>query len=265
MKIKEQFIVKLAGLLNINLLGTAYRTRGIGLPNDFDKNGELFFLKNILPGLLTDKTELIFFDVGQNKGDYTQALLKLFPDAVIHGFEPNHFLSATLNDRFKNNPKVMLNNFGFGTKKETLSLFTPKDNISTGHGSIFKSVLSDLHQYSELEEIEISLDTIFSYCKEQGITHIDFLKIDVEGNELSVLKGAKDLMNNIGVIQFEFNEMNIVSRTFLKDFYELMPDFKFYRLLPKGLLPMGKYSSKYETFIIHNIIAINTSFQTQLN
>jgi FkbM family methyltransferase len=256
MNIKEQFIVKLAGLLNINLLGTAYRTRGIGLPNDFNKNGELFFLKNLLPGILTDKTDLIFFDVGQNKGDYTQALLKLFPDAVIHGFEPNHFLNVTLDDRFKNNPKVRLNNFGFGTKKETLSLFIPKDNISTGHGSIFKSVLTDLHQNAELAEIEISLDTITSYCDEHKITHIDFLKIDVEGNELSVLKGAGGYLSQINVIQFEFNEMNIVSRSFLKDFYELMPDFNFYRLLPNGLFPLGDYSSKYESFIIQNVIAI---------
>ena len=259
MKIRERFIVKLAGLLNINLLGTAYRTRGIGLPNDFDKNGELFFLKNILPGLLSSKTELIFFDVGQNKGDYTQTLLKLFPDATIHGFEPNHFLCETLIDRFRNIPNVRLNNFGFGTKKETIPLFITRDNKKTGHGSVFKSVMTDLHQNTDPEEIEIAMDTIFNYCKQHDIPSIDFLKIDVEGNELNVLKGAGDFLNQVKVIQFELNEMNIISRTFLKDFYSLLLNFTFYRILPKEIIPLGIYSSKQESFILQNIVAVNNT------
>jgi FkbM family methyltransferase len=256
MKIKEHFIVKLAGLLNINLLGTAYKTRGIGLPNDFNRNGELYFLKKLLPELLTDQTDRTFFDVGQNRGDYTQTLLELYPNAKIHGFEPNPFLTKDLQDRFNGYPNVYLNSFGLGKNKEKLQLFTTKENMKTGHGSIFKDVMKELHKNAQLEENEIELDTISNYCREQGITQVDFLKVDVEGNELSVLQGAEEILNQISVIQFEFNEMNIVSKSFLKDFYDLMPNFSFYRLLPKGLFPLEEYSSKCEVFIIHNIVAI---------
>lgn len=264
MNFKEQLIIKFASVLNINILGTAYKSRGIGLPNDFRKNGEQYFIKNILDRLLRKKNDLIFFDVGQNKGDYTQALIDFYPNANIHGFEPNHHLSDKLADRFKNHPNVYLNNFGLGTKREKLSLFITKMDNTTGHGSIFKQVMTDLHNnQSNVEEIEIDLNTLSNYCKEQNISYIDFLKIDVEGNELSVLQGAGNLIDQIKIIQFEFNEMNIISRCFLKDFYDLMPNFDFYRQLPNGLFPLGLYSSKHESFIIQNLVAIQKKMVKQ--
>ena len=59
---------------------------------------------------------------------------------------------------------------------------------------------------------------------EKKIDDIDFIKIDVEGHELAVLQGAVNMINQnrIKVIQFEFNVANILSRVFLKDFYDLL-------------------------------------------
>ena len=95
-------------------------------------------------------------------------------------------------------------------------------------------------------------------CKRKKIKEVKFLKIDTEGNELNVLLGAKRLLkeNRIETIQFEFNEMNVMSRVFFRDFLELMPDHTFYRLLPAGLLPIGKYSPlTNEIFAYQNVIA----------
>src|SRR6185436_3522307 len=88
---------------------------------------------------------------------------------------------------------------------------------------------------------------------------VDFLKIDTEGNELKVLKGAQSLLqkNAIRAIQFEFNEMNVVSRVFLRDFYDILAGYTFYRLLPDGLLPLGRYSARNEIFAFQNIFAVN--------
>ena len=74
-----------------------------------------------------------------------------------------------------------------------------------------------------------------------------------------MLKGAvKTIENNIiDIIQIEFNEMNVVSRTFMKDLVDLLPSFTFYRLMPDGMRPLGEYNPVvYEIFAFQNIVAI---------
>jgi hypothetical protein len=63
--------------------------------------------------------------------------------------------------------------------------------------------------------------------------------------------------NKIKIIQFEFNEPNVANRVFLKDFYQLLPNFSFYRIKIGGLIPLGEYNSKNEIFRYQNILAIN--------
>ena len=103
------------------------------------------------------------------------------------------------------------------------------------------------------------MDTLDNFAKKEKIKKIDFLKIDIEGNELSVLEGAKNLIkgNKISLIEFEFNEMNAYSRTFFKDFINLLPNFKFYRIMPKGLYKLGPYKPiTHEIFAFQNILAV---------
>jgi hypothetical protein len=72
--------------------------------------------------------------------------------------------------------------------------------------------------------------------------------------------GARQLLRDgkINAVQFEFNEMNIISRSTFKDFWDLLNGFDFYRLLPAGkLLPIKKYSPAIcEIYAYQNIIAI---------
>jgi hypothetical protein len=51
--------------------------------------------------------------------------------------------------------------------------------------------------------------------------------------------------------------MNVVSRVFMKDFFDLMAGFEFYRTLRDGLMPLGQYSPmKCELFAFQNIVAL---------
>jgi hypothetical protein len=93
--------------------------------------------------------------------------------------------------------------------------------------------------------------------QELGITKINLLKVDAEGHELSVFKGASNALQNatIDVVQFEFNEMNVISRTFFKDFYDLLKDFLLVRLTPHGALPFTSYSASIcEVFCLQTIV-----------
>ena len=102
---------------------------------------------------------------------------------------------------------------------------------------------------------QVKLD---SFCEQQMIDEVDFLKIDVEGGELEVLRGASNLLEEkkIKVIQFEFNAMNVLSRSFLKDFYNILGGYAIFRLLPDGLVALGAWNPANEIFRYQNLVAI---------
>jgi hypothetical protein len=123
---------------------------------------------------------------------------------------------------------------------------------------MFQDVIETVHSDASAEW-EINVTTIDTFVEENGINHIDLLKIDVEGGEMNVLLGAANCLKRqmIDVIHFEFTESNTVSRVFMKDFYEVLNDFEFFRMLPDGLVPMGEYYPVIaEIFGYQNIVAV---------
>jgi hypothetical protein len=110
----------------------------------------------------------------------------------------------------------------------------------------------------EVVSTEIVIETLDDIAKREGIEFIDFLKIDTEGHELAALQGASTLLENgrIGCIHFEFNEMNVVSRVFFRDFRKILHQYKLFRLLPNGMLPVGSGPLGSEIFAFQNIVAL---------
>ena len=77
--------------------------------------------------------------------------------------------------------------------------------------------------------------------------------MDVEGHELFVLRGARQSLasRKIGALSFEFGCGNINSRTFFRDFWELLTGagFSIWRITPSGkYLPVGDYYEDLEYF-----------------
>jgi hypothetical protein len=87
----------------------------------------------------------------------------------------------------------------------------------------------------------------------KGIEHIDLLKLDVEGHELEVLKGAQQLFasGRVATVSFEFGGCNIDSRTYLRDFFEFFSarHMQLARVSTFGhLQPIANYDESLEQF-----------------
>jgi FkbM family methyltransferase len=233
------------------------RRQGIGAAGTKEITGEKFLNEHVLPRLL-DKEQPVMFDVGANVGDYSNALYATFPKAQIVAFEPVprtfEVLRATLAKT-----TVKCCSIGLSDAEGEAVIYDYEQMIGSEHASLFPGVLKYLHRAETIKETNVPLITLDAYCCAESILAIDFLKIDTEGNELNVLKGSRAMIqkNAIRAIQFEFNEMNVVSRVFLKDFYDILRGYSFYRLLPRALLPLGRYSSRNEIFAFQNILALN--------
>jgi hypothetical protein len=100
-------------------------------------------------------------------------------------------------------------------------------------------------------EEDVEIRRIDTFCKEQGIGRIGFLKLDIEGHEFRALQGASAMIDsgNIDCIQFEFGQCDIDSRTFFQDFYYLLKgNYTIYRILKNGLHEIRGYKETYELF-----------------
>ena len=254
----ERVLIYSAKSVNINL--HVHGLVQIGALNGFNQqiNGERFLIEKILPDLCENNAKLVFFDVGANVGEYALELRRYFQNGEIHCFEP---VKATFDTLVKNTNKhhITSHNIGFSNTTGKGKLFNTVNSTNTEITSAYKDVFHELFKNDDdIASIEFQMDTIDNFCDSAHITAIDYLKIDVEGHELSVLQGALNALSNrrIKVIQFEFNTHNVYSRVFLRDFYLILNDFEFYRILQNGIIKLGAYSPLNELFTLQNIVAI---------
>lgn len=233
-------------------------TRGLGIGNysNYIISGEKKFIKDLMKSKKMNSGYI--FDIGANEGDYSKFIRKNGVKIPIYAFEPHPITYNKLITSTTNLDNFYSINKGLGQKKYKSKIYDYKNQDGSQHASLYKDVIEKIHK-SAVSEYEIEIITIDEFVEENNIQEISLLKIDTEGNELDVLLGAGKTLKKgiINIIQFEFNSMNVISRTFLFDFINLLPNYKFYRLLPFELLPIDNYNELYhELFGFQNIVAI---------
>ena len=233
---------------------------GIGVDSNSGKNGEANVLRS-LSEYFGSKDTLQLFDVGANRGGYTSLLLSAFPHATVHAFEPAGQTFKLLSELHGTEQRVVLNNVGLGSESGKMSIFY--DREGSGLTSLYQRDLN--HIGVELNQSEtIVLTTIDEYCENKRIQKLDFMKVDVEGHELEVFKGARRMLeqSRIHAIQFEFGGCNIDSGTYFKDFWKLLHEqYHFYRITQRGIVHLYRYTESHEQFGYQNIFLKLRSLQ----
>jgi len=248
-------------LLDVNRKIFLSSLHGLGVLNyeNFDISGENAFLCAYLCNI----NNPIVIDVGANKGDYSIACRKVQPDARIYALEP-HPVSFKKLKKIAREKRIFAFNLGISTEVGKKILYDRNDSASEGtsHASLYRDVIEKIHHVPSVM-IECEFTTLDNFISSVGLETIDLLKIDTEGHEFSVLQSAVKVLRagKVNAIQFEFNEMNVESRIFMKDFFKFLPEYDFYRLLPDGMAPLGNIETyrnplQFEIFAMQNIVAI---------
>jgi len=208
---------------------------------DIQTNGELFFLNSL------SKHWKVCLDIGANKGNYASAIHAKNPSCRLICFEPN----PQLIDEIKSNGINEVYNCAVGKENGSIPLFINTANSTQS---------STYRQGQDMNKIDVDIITLDNFANNNGIDHIDFVKIDTEGAELDVLKGARNLLLNrrIDIIQFEYGGTYLDSKISLKDVYDLLSnDYLICHLYPTGILPYSTYHKDMETYRYSNWIAIS--------
>jgi FkbM family methyltransferase len=155
------------------------------------------FRKLLSPGM-------VVFDIGANIGQYSLvASERVGKTGKVHGFEPDPTTFAWLDRNIKLNQSsnVALNQVALFSEsgKKTLYLANARD---TGSNSFA------IPWTFSGRTCEVTCSTVNDYLRKEKITHVDVLKIDVEGSELAILRGASALMDaeDKPVLLVEFEE-----------------------------------------------------------
>jgi FkbM family methyltransferase len=216
------------------------------------RNGERWLLE----GLGAEPIQTVL-DVGANVGSWSLMAAELLPQATIYALEVVPDTAATLRDRVQGHNRIRP--FALGLAAETGTLALRYNAVASTHATF-----TDYPHSWSGERIDCPVVRGDEFLAQQGISRVDFLKIDVEGAEHLVLQGFDDALRRgrIRFVQFEYGLVNILTHFLLRDFYEL---FRRYGYMVGKIYPdyveFRDYKLRDEDFLGPNYLACRTGDQ----
>jgi FkbM family methyltransferase len=184
------------------------------VPNDPRFNGEYWLLQQVLAGGVANQ---VLLDVGANKGDWTARALEfaIAPGEIkVHAFEPSTPTRGLLSARFVGRGEVSVHPQALAEKPGESAFYSVADGAGT----------NSLDPLSGTRTETVPITTLDSFFGTQGLASASMVKIDTEGFDLLVLKGASKLLQEgrVEIFQFEYNWRWHLNHACLRDVFDLI-------------------------------------------
>src|SRR5712691_2956766 len=195
-------------------------------------------------------------DVGANVGLWSQSMLAVAtaagrgPDLRLHAFEPDSQAFARLARTLDGVPASL-----------TPVALSDRQGTSPFHVVAPAAWTNSLHAApgAALHRESVRTDTLDAYAERSGVARFALVKIDTEGHDLTVLRGASALLagHRVAVVQFEYNHRWVFARSFLRDAFELLDGsgYRTGKLTPRGVEFYPGWDPDLETFVEGNYVA----------
>ncbi len=145
---------------------------------------------------LFDNKDITIFDVGAHDGRTIELYKKHFPKSSIFSFEPTPKTFEILVRKSSKHENVKVFN-------EALTDYIGTTDFHINHSSLTNSILKSSNikynssdVYGTKEKITVRANTVDNFCLENGVDKIEIFKIDVQGADLQVLKGAENMLKD---------------------------------------------------------------------
>lgn len=234
-------------------------------PNDLSTNGEAALQRWILR-LSKEGEQIHVADVGANIGRWSESMLAAAAEAGrqadlrLHAFEPDSWAFARLAEALDGLP-ARLSKTALSDRQGT-SLFHV---VAPGAGT---NSLYPVPEANPVAQENVVTTTLDSYAEQSGVARFALVKVDAEGHDLAVLRGARTLLaeHRIAVAQFEYNHRWILGRFFLRDAFEflLALGYRVGKVTPRGVEFYPGWDADLETFVEGNYLACNPKAAAEL-
>ncbi len=123
------------------------------------------------------------FDMGANVGFYTESFARrVGVSGRVHAFEPDPLCSEILRDRVGRFANVHVESVALGEQSGEATLFCSNRDRAENRTHVFGPEVP-------AETVRVPVVTIDGYCRSRGVERVDAVKMDVEGDEVRVLRG----------------------------------------------------------------------------
>jgi FkbM family methyltransferase len=237
----------------------------LDVPNDMRTNGELFLQRCTLAFSPPGQIHLI--DVGANVGRWSCAMVAAarqagrLDDIDLHAFEPSSFTFVHLSEALSEH-SVTLSQIALSERPgfSTLHVVMPGAGTNSLHGSARSSAGATTEK--------VATTTLDAYAARAGLERITLVKIDTEGHDLAVLRGARRLLTEqrIVIAQFEYNHRWVDARSYLRDAFDLLQPlgYRLGKVTPRGVEFYSRWDADLETFVEGNYVACTHSAAARL-
>lgn len=210
-----------------------------------------FFVKNYIEDEIKIFTALCnpqkaSIDVGANKGIITLLLMKY--SSCVYCFEPVPWLANALKEKFRD-CNVIIHNCALGAVNDVMNLSVPfvnqkaiesRSSLCLDYNNEF--ILSD--RVNQIKVIPVNVKKLDDY----NLRNIGFIKIDVEGFELDVLKGATETIKNSHPNMLIEIEQRHHKTNNINDIFQYIIDLGYH-----GYFMLDKKISKIEEFNVREM------------
>jgi FkbM family methyltransferase len=204
----------------------------------------------------------IVFDIGANIGKWSIPLLNKFRNKnitkfTLHAFEPvpSTFEKLKANMNLQEPFEGYLNQLAISSSIGESQIFI-KDEPCSGTNGFYTDI-----DGKTAKAIAVTTKTVTSYCAEYNIDKINILKIDTEGHDMEVMRGALPMLakGQIWVLQFEYNHRWIYARNYLRDVFLLVStlDYSVAKLQSGVFLVFDEWHFELEKFFEGNYVLIH--------
>lgn len=233
------------------------RRASLDLSNDMRTNGEERLQRWILD-LFPQERKVHVLDVGANVGQWSASMLTIArhegraEDLDLHSFEPSSYTFARLSEALERH-RVNLQQVALSERSGSSLLHVMRKAGPTN--SLHALPVMPPNTTTE----DVVTTTLEEYAADVGLDNIALVKIDTEGHDLAVLRGAGRLLTEqrIRVVQFEYNWRWIAARSFLYDAFRLLDPlgYRLGKLTPRGVEFYPQWDPDLESFVQGNYVA----------
>lgn len=195
--------------LTVFFVFSSFPIYGEAHPDKFEGNFEGWEQKRLDLISLFLPPNPVILQAGGHYGDEAIIFALLWPNSTVISFEPNPHAFSLFTSKTSRFPHIHGYNLALHERNERAILYvchgTCGKDPKFEHASSLLKPTQEMAIHYEGPQIKVKGVILDDWCKKNGVKHVDFMRLDVQGSELQVLKHCPKILRTVKVLYVNTN------------------------------------------------------------